>query len=60
MAISFGGEVRDQDAGSNTTAVDSLRTAIARLNAGQPKAALDHIHDAVFEICEHHSLNVPF
>jgi N-methylhydantoinase A/oxoprolinase/acetone carboxylase beta subunit len=58
--IDFGGTVTDPVAGSNTDAEELLKEAMSRLRQNQPKAALDRIHDAVFEITETHGLNVPF
>jgi hypothetical protein len=59
-SIDFGGTVTDPIAGANADAEDLLKQAMSRLRQNQPKAALDRIHDAVFEICNTHDLNVPF
>jgi hypothetical protein len=60
VAISFGGKPISKEASADANVIDVLQRAISRINAGFPKAALDLLHDATFELAESHSITLPY
>lgn len=60
MALTFGGKPTSKEASADANVIDQLERAISRIKAGFPKAALDLLHDGVFELAENHRINLPY